>query len=593
MIANKANRKRLLGNQKTNLQKIFSRHCLVICSCAVLMLVGGCSGGSGGGDDGNDSVNSSSTSGAAVTGYAVKGPLKNATVSLYSIDLSAADLKGRLLDTGETNESGSITNLNAPGLVKGPFLLEVTGGKELDGSNPVIPTLRTVVRADQIANTAASTTKTPIVVTPLTTLVTEMARASAARKNSSASGTVTLDNFFTQSNGGEIGTQTGVVKAALGLGLLSGINIFTDAPIITGSNDAATALRYRTAIEVNAALFVQILNAVGTGNADAVFAAYAQDLSDKVIDGAAAGVSLPALSGHITQITNILSQQPSALMALTIPGVTPSQTIAQLNTVLAQQAGVNVIPAVLTITKSTVVAPDSDGDGRIDSLDKFLNNRNEWADTDNDCATAPAFASTSADSTTGGNGCGDNSDNEPNNPAVQTPCQLPGADPEIPIANAGLSNTNDFKYSHNDNGDDTTNREVTLDGIGSCDPNGEEYTYQWTVVSVPTVLGPNGTQLELLGKKGNGLDTVITKQNLLSAYNVQKPTFQANFAGDYVFSLVVTDSSGHASAPSVVTKTITKDYYVNFDGKAMFLSSLAALLLLAVPAKMRKRKLNS
>ncbi|MFT3931185.1 MAG: hypothetical protein QM709_12905 [Spongiibacteraceae bacterium] len=549
-----------------------------IFTCASFLALAGCSGGSGDGDDGGGSV--SPTINTTAQGYAVKGPLKNATASLYSFDLNAPDLKGSLLKTGSTDDAGRFINLAVPAAVSGPFLLEVTNGKELDGSDPVIPALRTVVRTDQLVGNA----QTPIVVTPLTTLVTEMAHASAVRKNTATPGTITRDNFFTTTNGGEMGEQASVVKAALGLGLLDSINIFTDAPLIQGSNDAAAALRHRTAIEVNAALFKQILTEVGTGDANAVFTAYAQDLSDGQIDGAAAGVPLSALSGHNTQIVSILSQSPSALMALTVPGVTPTQTIAQLNSVLAQQAGVQTAPAALTITKSTVVGVDSDGDGKIDAQDRFPNNASEFADTDNDCATAYGYTGAGYLTATAGNGCGDNSDYAPQNAAIQNACQAAtgSSDPNKPVANAGSAISRLFTKT---NYDTVGGRTVTLAGGNSCDPNGDNLTYQWTVVSVPM-----SGSLELLGKDSQG--NAITKQNMLSNYSIANPAFEANFAGNYVFSLVVSDGV-NTSDPSTVTVTIDKGYYVDIDGAFMFLSSFGALLLLAVPAKLRKRNSKS
>ncbi len=560
--------------------------------CASLITLVGCSGGSGGGDDGSDDPVSPqiNASGSSVQGYAVKGPLKNATASLYSIDLNAPDLKNTLLKTGATDDTGKIINLEVPALIAGPFLLEVTGGKELDGTDPVIPTLRTIVRNDQLAGAA----RTSIVVTPLTTLVTEMARASAVRKNNTESGTVTAASFFTTSNGGEMGAQAAVVKTALGLGLLNGINIFTDAPVITGSNDAAAALKHRTVIEVNAALFKQILTEVGTGDANAVFAAIAQDFSDGALDGSNGGQPLSALSGHIDEITDILSQSPSELMDLPVPGAA-GKTIADLNTLIAQQAGAETVPTPLTITTSTVVAADSDGDGRIDTRDKFPKNPEEWADTDGDCALPPPLgrgydADMYLNVTSGNDACGDNHDLRPTDETIQTACQLPGADPAKPVASAGINKTRLFKEG---DFEDEARRTIYLAGKNSCDPNGDTLQYEWTVVSVPTT-GSGPDAKDLLGKTDKGEGSAITRENMLSSYSVAEPSFVGNFAGVYKFALRVSDDAGATwSTPSEVTVTIDKGYFIDFDGKALFLSSLAALLLLAVPAKLRKKNIKN
>jgi len=94
---------------------------------------------------------------------------------------------------------------------------------------------------------------------------------------------------------------------------------------------------------------------------------------------------------------------------------------------------------------------------------------------------------------------------------------------QSPIANAGIDQT-----VH-------VGRTVTLDGTGSADPDGNTpLTYAWTLLSKP-----------------NGSNAALT--NALSSM----PSFVTDAAGDYIFSLVVTDSLGVPSTPAQVKVSTT------------------------------------
>lgn len=81
----------------------------------------------------------------------------------------------------------------------------------------------------------------------------------------------------------------------------------------------------------------------------------------------------------------------------------------------------------------------------------------------------------------------------------------------------------------------TVNTQVTLDGTGSKDPDGDPITYTWSIQSQPA-----GSDVQL------------------SDSTASQPTFTPVVTGDYVFSLTVTDSRGGTSDPATVTVTAAK-----------------------------------
>lgn len=56
----------------------------------------------GNSSSGNDDKEDGQVDRVSMTGVAVKGPLALATVSVYQLDLAAANLKGALITTGQT-----------------------------------------------------------------------------------------------------------------------------------------------------------------------------------------------------------------------------------------------------------------------------------------------------------------------------------------------------------------------------------------------------------------------------------------------------------------------------------------------------------
>lgn len=98
---------------------------------------------------------------------------------------------------------------------------------------------------------------------------------------------------------------------------------------------------------------------------------------------------------------------------------------------------------------------------------------------------------------------------------------------------------------------------VTLNGSGT-DANGDTLTYKWTIDSLPNVNGPSNATL--------------------SDSSVQKPTFTADLAGNYVFTLIVNDGKVD-SAPATVTVTAINTPPVANAGadKTVFIGNLVTL----------------
>ena len=89
----------------------------------------------------------------------------------------------------------------------------------------------------------------------------------------------------------------------------------------------------------------------------------------------------------------------------------------------------------------------------------------------------------------------------------------------LPVANAGPDQTV------------TTGQQVTLNGTGSSDPNGDPLTYSWSLKGRPE--GSSAT---------------------LSGANTAHPTFTPDIAGSYVLCLTVSDGNAASASDSVVVE---------------------------------------
>jgi hypothetical protein len=181
---------------------------------------------------------------------AVKGPLKDAIVSVYKIDTSAAGYKGQLIAEGVTDETAHLMlDIDSQYLTDNLYLFEYTLGTELNGNVPVTPTLRTIATSDNIQSGTA------IYATPLTTLAVDYAINALATPASSAN-PASIADFIVA-----LETATTRIKKLFGLGLIDdSINLFTSAPVLSLQTDQQKSLAHRTVIEVFAAVADQLMD---------------------------------------------------------------------------------------------------------------------------------------------------------------------------------------------------------------------------------------------------------------------------------------------------------------------------------------------
>lgn len=137
----------------------------------LLSLVAGCGGG--GGEGGNGGATSTSSSGGAVSGTAIKGPVAGATVIAYAINANGA--RGSQVGSGQTDGQGNFSM--SVGNHSGPLMLQMSGGNYMDeatgsqmpmGSNDVMTCI--------ISSMPGGSTASGIQITPLTSMAQSMAQ---------------------------------------------------------------------------------------------------------------------------------------------------------------------------------------------------------------------------------------------------------------------------------------------------------------------------------------------------------------------------------------------------------------------------------
>ncbi|MCJ0765844.1 hypothetical protein [Variovorax terrae] len=178
---------------------------LLLSGLAAAGLITACGGGDG-------LIAAAGNGGATtVTGAAVKGPVANATVTLYAVN--SAGVRGASLGTASTDARGSYS-LTVP--YKGDLLIEVTGGSYTDeasgATRPLTDTMRVMTTSGSEGGTITG------IVTPLTTIAYSMAQR--------AGGGATVRNYGAALN--SVGTQF----------QLGTVNLATTLPSVTGTLNA-------------------------------------------------------------------------------------------------------------------------------------------------------------------------------------------------------------------------------------------------------------------------------------------------------------------------------------------------------------------
>jgi hypothetical protein len=316
--------------------------------------------GSGPAQEGGPEEQSSES--VELNGMAVKGPLVDAIVSAYVFDPGAVDMQGPLIGEGITDSNANLQMvIDVQHLEEALILIEYTSGRELDGSVPVITTLRTIVSSQQILSGTA------IYATPLTTLSIHYAMLtadlSASNDNSGKGlvgnndGRISLEEFNSA-----LDNAAAYIKVAFSFGVLNeNIDFFTSAPVLSNKTDQQDSLAYRTAIEALASVVDRVKLEAEIHNItispDVLLAVIAEDISDGKLDGTNDGEAIAALDGvDIEKLKQIVTTNPNDL---TIPGT--STPISSIDTILieeVEQVDSGVIPE--NLQKLELVAVDLD-----------------------------------------------------------------------------------------------------------------------------------------------------------------------------------------------------------------------------------------
>lgn len=318
----------------------------------------------------------------SVSGSGVKGPLANAVINLYRLDVTAQDLAGEQIAAGTTNTQAQIEGITVTD-PSGDFLMEFLADDDTidltTGTVPVLTRLTTIVDAERFA------AEDRIYATPLTTLALNLG------KNRRSDG---------QNNEDFLASLTGVqqeIRSSLGFGLGDDVDFFTTSPMLDeetitlAQQQRVTA--YRKALEAFSAVVNQVAVESGT-SADSIATALAEDLADGVID--ASGVYSAAR----------LLELGSAPDSLVIANDPQNRTVGDIKGILIDEksvtGNVNVVTDQLGLAEDLPLAGlatdpdydddgqfnasdlDDDGDGVEDVTDAFPFNANESSDTDGD-----------------------------------------------------------------------------------------------------------------------------------------------------------------------------------------------------------------
>lgn len=358
-------------------------------SMSVLLLtalLSACGGGGGGGAGNSgestpDTTPPPTTAGYALTGNAVKGPLKFARVSVFAVEYTSPLLKGALVTRGQTNTTGAFQDIEFESTGADYYLIEIDATAETvdisTGTAPIIGKLKTVVSAQALEE------QRPVFATISTTLAVEMIRLDGGASGSSA-----LGNALTE--------KSSQVAQGWGFELLDGVNLFYSAPVVIDSTTPLLdVLAYRTALEAQSALIWQLAAELGL-SVDRVIELVAADLLDGKYDG------LSPLATPDYQIGAMQLFQHATLLqvdALNIPNTGNQREsgtdylvgeTVQLLSAEAPLTGGNRDLQILEAQPRYIglppfsTGPDSDGDGVGDKADSYPNDSNCSFVTDGD-----------------------------------------------------------------------------------------------------------------------------------------------------------------------------------------------------------------
>ena len=348
-----------------------------------------CSGGGGG----------NGATGATIGGGGVKGPMANATVTVYAFDASQPGFKGAAVGSGTTDGSAAITGLSLPFPLNPPYIMEFTanaGTTDITtGQAPVITELRTVITQSLLDKGEQ------IYATPLTTMAVDLAVANADKNTPLTAGGTTI---WPGNNDGS--TTAAEFEAALplaatqvastvGFGIDGNVDIFDTPPLLDSTTDSleeqANVAAYRTAVEAVSAVVYE-MSQQAAGDTNTVLAELAGDLADGAIDGTVDGQPSDVFTGTTL---DVLDQDPATLpIPNSDDGSGNPITVGEVESaVLATEtATTGATTDTTALTDGTIdtapapasTNPDRDGDGIPNADDAFPDDAAAALDTDGD-----------------------------------------------------------------------------------------------------------------------------------------------------------------------------------------------------------------
>ena len=213
-----------------------------------------------------------------LSGMAVKGPLANADIFIYTFDASKPHFKGDLIDSGKSSAEALFNDVDIPEPLNDVYIVEIkanSGTVDLNtGRTPIIDTMYTYVTSEQIK------LGTRIHATPLTTLVL----------------TATENNLHETSNENDLkqaflDAKHQVINA-LNLSIIEDIDLITQVPVVTAEESNLIKIAsYRTAIESISALLFHVSQQTNIG-INELISTLANDAIDGEIDGAQNGKTI-------------------------------------------------------------------------------------------------------------------------------------------------------------------------------------------------------------------------------------------------------------------------------------------------------------
>jgi len=323
-----------------------------------------------------------------ITGGGIKGPMAMASVNIYLVDVTKADLKGPLVATAKTNTEAEIEGLTLTKPLSPPYLLEVSnadGTIDLTtGQLPVIAHVTTIITQAMLSS------KSAIYATPLTTLAIKLATLNAdsaqAPYSGDGDGITSADELLAA-----LPIAAKQVNSTLGFGLAPNFDLYNTPPLLDETTisiaQQIASTTYRGAVEALSAIIIQMMELSTAATTEEIIDSLAHDLSDGVID---------ANAGEYTLSYNVSSLEVFELapQSLFIPNDPDGRTIADIKEI--------VIGEITTTGNSDVatsdfeknsnplafeparMSPDIDNDGVIDSNDVFPLDLTEAFDNDHD-----------------------------------------------------------------------------------------------------------------------------------------------------------------------------------------------------------------